>query len=162
MYDVSGGDCPGPTSGLVFGDIAIQPQTNLLYGVTATPSGEVFKVDLSTLKLVGQGTSDWQLILAPGTDKGVQIAFDASYITLYGVTAGNAPGGGVWYTIDLNTGVEKATGEGMELVAGPCQEQQWWRVSRNTTCRWAAAFGCSLCCLYCKAICTALTLLLLA
>ncbi|WIA09856.1 hypothetical protein OEZ85_010070 [Tetradesmus obliquus] len=110
VYDVSGGDCPGPTSGLVFGDIAIQPQTNLLYGVTATPSGEVFKVDLSTLKLVGQGTSDWQLILAPGTDKGVQIAFDASYTTLYGVTAGNAPGGGVWYTIDLNTGVEKATG----------------------------------------------------
>lgn len=92
-----------------FGDIAINPNTGLLYASTAHGAGgtvgaNFYSLDLSTAAAgtVGGFTMIKQGTVAPGTSDlvGMQIAFSEDYAVLYGHNYDD----GKWYSIDTSDG----------------------------------------------------------
>ena len=94
-YAISG--IPGSiSSNNLFGDIAINGNTGLLYA--ATTSGLFYSVDLGALS-GGAGTAS--VIKSNGTgNPSLQIAFSSDYATLYATNYA----GGQWYTMDVPSG----------------------------------------------------------
>lgn len=69
------GSCP---TSLEFGDIAVDPRTNTLYGAMATPLGQFFTINLNTLQ-PPPATNPWNTVLPAGTNPSLQIAFSCDY-----------------------------------------------------------------------------------
>ena len=93
-YAISG--IPGSIfSNNLFGDIAINGNTGLLYAATTT--GLFYSVDLGALS---GGAGAATVIKAAGSNPSLQIAFSSDYATLYATNYA----GGQWYTMDVASG----------------------------------------------------------
>jgi hypothetical protein len=112
----------GSTSGMLFGDIAVDATTGILYGSTIPSSGgDFFSVDMNTLV---SGTTNPLTVLSSGNTVGLQLAFSGDYATLYGqqyITSGSTSG--QWFEVNTLTGsyseiVGFITNPGMRDLAG--------------------------------------------
>lgn len=102
VYSIDGMNLPNPGVGLntnTFGDIAINPNTGMLYA--STTRGRFYSLNLS-----GDPTSTFTQLGAPiatsGTDNtvGLQLAFNTDYSVLYGHSYET----GDWYDVSLVDG----------------------------------------------------------
>ena len=86
-----------------FGDIAINPNTKILYG--ATQNGLFFSVDLGNFPST---TATYTCTTIANSGRGrpnIQISFDCTYSTLYGQAyLPTGPSGNNWYTVSLSNG----------------------------------------------------------
>jgi hypothetical protein len=102
-----------------FGDIAVDPNSGILYAYTSR--GRFYSVDLAS-----PSTSFNEIVPSRGNDRsvGLQLSFDLASNTLYGTNyvTGN------WYTIDTVTGIQTqiagfntlvADGRGIRDLGGP-------------------------------------------
>lgn len=119
----------GSTTGMAFGDIAINPTSGTLYGSTTPGSGGLFfSLDLATLSPSGTTPVN---VIASGKPISLQLAFSDDYATLYGQQyifdptdpTNPAKTSGAWFTVDTTTGSYDAisgftTTPGMRDLAG--------------------------------------------
>lgn len=118
----------GSSTGMAFGDIAINPITNMLYGSTTPGSGGLFfSLDMTTLS---DSASNPVTVIAAGKSISLQLAFSGDYLTLYGqqyVVDPIEPSNplltsGVWHTVNIGTGdytlAGFSTSPGMRDLAG--------------------------------------------
>lgn len=119
----------GSTSGMAFGDIAINPTTGVLYGSTTPGSGGLFfSLDMSSLNPSGTTAVN---VISSGNPISLQLAFSEDYSTLYGQQyifdaldpTNPAKTSGAWYTVDTTSGTYNAiagftTTPGMRDLAG--------------------------------------------
>ena len=119
----------GSTSGMMFGDIAVNETTGRLYGSTTPGSGGLFfSLDMTTLVA---GSSNPVTVISSANGVGLQLAFSEDYTVLYGqqyiFDSGDpenpALTSGQWYTVDTGSGVYSAiatfvTSPGMRDLAG--------------------------------------------
>ena len=119
----------GSTSGMMFGDIVVNPLTQTLYGSTTPGSGGLFfTLDMATLVA---GTSNAVNVISSSHPIGLQLAFSEDYAVLFGqhyiFDAGDPDNAlltsGQWYTVDTTLGVYSAitgfiTSPGMRDLAG--------------------------------------------
>ncbi len=118
----------GSSTGMAFGDIAIDPNTNMLYGSTTPVSGGLFfSLDMTSLT---DSASNPVNIIASGKSVGLQLAFSGDYSVLYGQQyqvdpsdpANPALTSGLWYTVDIGSGDYNlagfSTSPGMRDLAG--------------------------------------------
>jgi len=118
----------GSTTGMAFGDIAINPLTNMLYGSTTPGSGGLFfSLDMTSLSGAGENPVT---VLSSGNTLSLQLAFSGDYATLYGQRyvvdpidpANPALTSGLWYTVDISNGDYNLAGfstdPGMRDLAG--------------------------------------------
>ena len=119
----------GSTSGMAFGDIAINPNTGVLYGSTTPGSGGLF-FSLAMSSLNPSGTTAVNVI-SSGNPLSLQLAFSEDYAQLYGQQylfdaldpTNPAKTSGAWYTVDTTSGTYNAisgftTTPGMRDLAG--------------------------------------------
>ena len=101
-FSIAGMDLPNPAVGLntnTFGDIAINPNTGMLYA--STTRGRFYSLNLN-----GDPTNTFIQLAAPiatsGTDNtlGLQLSFNTDYSTLYG----HSYESGDWFTVGLADG----------------------------------------------------------
>lgn len=113
----------GSTSGMMFGDIAVNDITGRLYGSTTPGSGGLFfTLDMTSLIA---GTSNPVTVISSANGVGLQLAFSEDYSVLYGqqyIDSGTSTSG-QWYTVDSGSGVYSAiagfiTSPGMRDLAG--------------------------------------------
>jgi len=113
----------GSTSGMMFGDIAVNNSTGRLYGSTTPGSGGLFfSLDMASLIA---GTSNPVTVISSANGVGLQLAFSEDYSVLYGqqyIDSGTSTSG-QWYTVDSGSGVYSAiagfiTSPGMRDLAG--------------------------------------------
>jgi hypothetical protein len=113
----------GSTSGMMFGDIAVNNTTGRLYGSTTPGSGGLFfTLDMASLVA---GTSNAVTVLTTSNTVGLQLAFSEDSSVLYGqqyIFTGTSTSG-QWYTVDTGSGVYSAiagfvTSPGMRDLAG--------------------------------------------
>ena len=113
----------GSTSGMMFGDIAMNNTTGRLYGSTTPGSGGLFfTLDMASLVA---GTSNAVTVLTTSNTVGLQLAFSEDSSVLYGqqyIFTGTSTSG-QWYTVDTGSGVYSAiagfvTSPGMRDLAG--------------------------------------------
>jgi hypothetical protein len=113
----------GSTSGMMFGDIAVNNTTGRLYGSTTPGSGGLFfTLDMASLIA---GTSNAVTVLTTSNTVGLQLAFSEDSSVLYGqqyIFTGTSTSG-QWYTVDAGSGVYSAiagfvTSPGMRDLAG--------------------------------------------
>ena len=113
----------GSTSGMMFGDIAVNDITGRLYGSTTPGSGGLFfTLDMTTLVA---GSSNPVTVISSANGVGLQLAFSEDYSVLYGqqyIDSGTSTSG-QWYTVDSGSGVYSAiagfiTSPGMRDLAG--------------------------------------------
>ena len=87
-----------------FGDIAINPNSGVLFGYTARgpapdfPGGQFYSLDLNTI--TGSNTLANYSLISTTTGTGLQIAYNADYSILYGHNYDD----GKWFEIDTNSG----------------------------------------------------------
>lgn len=118
----------GSSTGMAFGDIAINPLTNMLYGSTIPSSGGLFfSLDMTSLSAVADNAVT---VISSGNSLSLQLAFSGDYSTLYGQRyvvdptdpTNPAATTGVWYTVNIGTGEYNAAGfttaPGMRDVGG--------------------------------------------
>ena len=119
----------GSTSGMMFGDIVVNPLTQTLYGSTTPGSGGLFfTLDMAALVA---GTSNAVNVISSAHPIGLQLAFSEDYAVLYGqhyiFDAGDPDNAlltsGQWYTVDTVSGTYSAisgfiTSPGMRDLAG--------------------------------------------
>ena len=119
----------GSTSGMMFGDIAVNEPTGRLYGSTTPGSGGLFfSLDMASLIA---GTSNPVTVISSANGIGLQLAFSEDYTVLYGqqyiFDSGDpenpALTSGQWYTVDTTLGAYSAitgfiTAPGMRDLAG--------------------------------------------
>ena len=119
----------GSTSGMMFGDIAVNDTTGRLYGSTTPGSGGLFfTLDMTTLVA---GSSNPVTVISSANGIGLQLAFSEDYTVLYGqqyiFDSGDpenpALTSGQWYTVDTTLGAYSAitgfiTAPGMRDLAG--------------------------------------------
>jgi hypothetical protein len=118
----------GSTTGMAFGDIAINPLTNMLYGSTTPGSGGLFfSLDMTSLSGAGENPVT---VIASGKSVGLQLAYNGDYSVLYGQQyqfdpsdpANPALTSGLWYTVDISNGDYNlagfSTAPGMRDLAG--------------------------------------------
>jgi hypothetical protein len=119
----------GSTSGMMFGDIAVNNTTGRLYGSTTPGSGGLFfSLDMASLIA---GTSNPVTVISSANGIGLQLAFSEDYTVLYGqqyiFDSGDpenpALTSGQWYTVDTTLGAYSAitgfiTAPGMRDLAG--------------------------------------------
>jgi hypothetical protein len=112
----------GSTSGMLFGDIAVDANNGILYGSTIPSSGgDFFKIDMNTLV---SGTTNPLTPISTDNTIGLQLAFSGDYATLYGqqyITSGSTSG--QWFTVDTSNGTYNEltgfiTNPGMRDLAG--------------------------------------------
>lgn len=119
----------GSTTGMAFGDIAINPNTGVLYGSTTPGSGGLF-FSLPMSSLSPSGTTAVNVI-SSGNPISLQLAFSEDYSALYGQQyifdaldpTNPAKTSGAWYTVDTTSGAYNAisgftTTPGMRDLAG--------------------------------------------
>jgi len=113
----------GSTSGMMFGDIAVNNTTGQLYGSTTPGSGGLFfTLDMASLVA---GTSNAVTVLTTSNTVGLQLAFSEDSSVLYGqqyIDSGTSTSG-LWYTVDTTLGAYSAiagfiTSPGMRDLAG--------------------------------------------
>jgi len=113
----------GSTSGMMFGDIAVNDITGRLYGSTTPGSGGLFfSLDMASLIA---GTSNPVTVISSANGVGLQLAFSEDYSVLYGqqyIDSGTSTTG-QWYTVDATLGAYSAiagfiTSPGMRDLAG--------------------------------------------
>jgi len=113
----------GSTSGMMFGDIAVNNTTGRLYGSTTPGSGGLFfTLDMASLIA---GTSNVVNVLTTSNTVGLQLAFSEDSSVLYGqqyIDSGTSTSG-QWYTVDTTLGAYSAiagfiTSPGMRDLAG--------------------------------------------
>ena len=113
----------GSTSGMMFGDIAVNNTTGRLYGSTTPGSGGLFfTLDMASLIA---GTSNAVTVLTTSNTVGLQLAFSEDSSVLYGqqyIDSGTSTSG-QWYTVDTTLGAYSAiagfiTSPGMRDLAG--------------------------------------------
>ncbi len=113
----------GSTSGMMFGDIAVNEPTGRLYGSTTPGSGGLFfSLDMASLIA---GTSNPVTVISSANGIGLQLAFSEDYSVLYGqqyIDSGTSTSG-QWYTVDATLGAYSAiagfiTSPGMRDLAG--------------------------------------------
>jgi len=113
----------GSTSGMMFGDIAVNNTTGRLYGSTTPDSGGLFfTLDMASLIA---GTSNAVTVLTTSNTVGLQLAFSEDSSVLYGqqyIFTGTSTSG-QWYTVDTTLGAYSAiagfvTSPGMRDLAG--------------------------------------------
>jgi hypothetical protein len=113
----------GSTSGMMFGDIAVNNTTGRLYGSTTPGSGGLFfSLDMASLIA---GTSNPVTVISSANGVGLQLAFSEDSSVLYGqqyIDSGTSTSG-QWYTVDTGSGVYSAiagfvTSPGMRDLAG--------------------------------------------
>lgn len=113
----------GSTSGMMFGDIAVNEITGRLYGSTTPGSGGLF-FSLDMLSLIA-GTSNPVTVISSTNGIGLQLAFSEDYSVLYGqqyIDSGTSTSG-QWYTVDTTLGAYSVipgftTSPGMRDLAG--------------------------------------------
>ena len=117
----------GSTTGMLFGDIAVNETTGRLYGSTTPGSGGLcFTLDMTTLVA---GSSNPVSVLTSSNSVGLQLAFSEDYSVLYGQqyiqtgTGVDATTTGQWYTVDTTSGTYSLipgfiTSPGMRDLAG--------------------------------------------
>ena len=119
----------GSSTGMAFGDIAINPNTNMLYGSTTPVSGGLFfSLDMTSLST--PAASYPVTVIDSGKLVGLQLAFNGDYSVLYGQQyqfnpinpADPALTSGLWYTVDISNGNYNlagfSTAPGMRDLAG--------------------------------------------
>ena len=113
----------GSTSGMMFGDIAVNNTTGRLYGSTTPGSGGLFfTLDVATLVA---GSSNPVNVISSANGIGLQLAFSVDSSVLYGqqyFDSGTSTSG-LWYTVDTTLGAYSAiagfiTSPGMRDLAG--------------------------------------------
>ena len=113
----------GSTSGMMFGDIAVNDTTGRLYGSTTPGSGGLFfSLDMAALVA---GSSNPVTVISSTNGVGLQLAFSEDYSVLYGqqyIDSGTSTSG-QWYTVDATLGAYSAiagfiTSPGMRDLAG--------------------------------------------
>jgi hypothetical protein len=119
----------GSTSGMMFGDIAVNDTTGTLYGSTTPGSGGLFfSLDMATL---AAGTTNPVTVISVSNTVGLQLAFSQDYSVLFGQhytfdpldPTNPALTAGEWYTVDTIAGTYAAipgfvTTPGMRDLAG--------------------------------------------
>jgi hypothetical protein len=118
----------GSSTGMAFGDIAINPNTNMLYGSTTPGSGGLFfSLDMTTLS---DSVSNPVNVIASGKSISLQLAFSGDYATLHGQQYVFDPSdptnpaltSGVWHTVNITNGDYTLAGfsttPGMRDLAG--------------------------------------------
>ncbi len=119
----------GSTSGMAFGDIAINASSGILYGSTTPGSGGLFfTLDMGTLNPSATNPVN---VISSGNTISLQLAFNEDSTSLYGQQylfdpldpTNPAKTSGAWYTVDTNSGTYNAisgftTTPGMRDLAG--------------------------------------------
>jgi hypothetical protein len=96
-YDISAVDGAFPTTTNLFGDIAINRNTGVLYG--STTNGDFYSLDISAAAAGTGDPSSYTAIGNIGGSFGLQLSFSQDYTTLYGQQFSSGTSG-VWYTVD--------------------------------------------------------------